>query len=133
MTVEQLTLTEAWKRLADDPQSVLIDVRTAAEWNFVGVPDLASLEKPVRTVEWITYPGGSPNPDFVAEASADLDPNQPILLICRSGGRSQAAAEALEQAGFTTANVSAGFEGDLDGEGHRSGGWRTSGLPWRQQ
>ncbi len=79
------------------------------------------------------WPGGRPNPDFVEKASDGLDPSQPILLLCRSGVRSAAAAAALTDAGFTDVyNVSDGFEGDLDHESHRPGGWRGAGLPWRQ-
>lgn len=132
MAIPEISLDDAWTQLATDETAILIDVRTKAEWNFVGVPNLASINKSVRTVEWITYPDGSPNPNFVAEASADLGADQPILLLCRSGARSLAAATALEAAGFTgAANVVAGFEGDVDAEGHRHGGWKDH-LPWTQ-
>lgn len=131
--VAQLTLTEAWDLMSADPTVVLIDVRTEAEWNFVGVPVLDSLDRQARFVQWITFPGGAPNADFLAEASEGLDRSQPVLFLCRSGARSQAAAQAFEGAGFTsTFNVSAGFEGDKGPEGHRVGGWKHSGLPWGQ-
>ena len=127
-----LTLTQAWDLLHRDQRAVLIDVRTRAEWNFVGLPDVSSTGRELRTVEWITFPDGAPNPNFLAESSAGLDPDAPILLLCRSGARSAAAAAALEGAGFTdTYNVVAGFEGDLDGNGHRHDGWKDH-LPWRQ-
>jgi rhodanese-related sulfurtransferase len=112
----------------------MIDVRTAAEWSYVGQPDLASIGKQLRCVEWNTFPDGSRNPHFIEEATTGLDTNQPILLICRSGARSRAAAQALQAAGYeSTYNVSAGFEGDLDADGHRRGGWKGAGLPWRQK
>ena len=115
--------------LLERPNAVLIDVRTAAEWTWVGVPDIAG----TRFVEWVSWPGGRPNSEFVDQAGSDLDRSQPILMICRSGARSAAAASALTEAGFTDVyNVSEGFEGDLDHEGHRTGGWRGAGLPWRQ-
>lgn len=132
MAIPELTLDEAWSLLSDEPTAILIDVRTKAEWNFVGTPDLSSIDKSVRLVEWITFPGGEPNPDFLAEATAELDPTQPVLLLCRSGARSLAAAGALREAGFaTTYNVVAGFEGDLDSDKHRQGGWNDH-LPWTQ-
>lgn len=131
MTVEELALDAAWAMLSE-PDAVLVDVRTTAEWSFVGVPDLASLDKEVRLVEWSRFPSGQPNPDFVTEASAGLSPDQAVLLLCRSGARSRAAAEALAARGFTrTFNVSAGFEGPLDDSAHRHGGWKDH-LPWRQ-
>ncbi|MEL6983384.1 MAG: rhodanese-like domain-containing protein [Actinomycetota bacterium] len=129
----ELTLDEAWAMLADDPAAVLIDVRTAAEWNFVGVPALEAVGKEARFVEWIRFPDGSSNPDFGAQATAGIEPGQPILLLCRSGARSLAAARALTAAGFGPAyNITAGFEGPIDEQGHRSGGWRHAGLAWRQ-
>lgn len=127
-----LTLTEAWALLAADDRAVMIDVRTRAEWNFVGIPDLTATGRQLRTVEWVTFPDGAPNPAFVSQASDGLDREAPVLLLCRSGVRSAAAAIALEGIGFAdTHNVVAGFEGDLDENGHRHGGWKDH-LPWRQ-
>ena len=129
----ELTLDAAWAMLADDPSAVLIDVRTEAEWNFVGVPDLDTIGKQARFVEWVRFPDGSPNPEFLEQATAGLEPGQPLLLLCRSGGRSLNGAMALTAAGYGPAyNVSAGFEGPLDESGHRSSGWRHAGLAWRQ-
>ena len=129
----ELSLEEAWAMLRDDPAAVLIDVRTAAEWNFVGVPTLDEVGKEARFVEWITFPGGQPNPVFLDQATAGLDAGAPVLLLCRSGARSLHAARALTAAGYGPAyNVTAGFEGPIDEAGHRDGGWRHAGLPWRQ-
>lgn len=129
----ELSLDEAWAMLRDLPDSVLMDVRTEAEWNYVGIPVLHELGKAARFVEWIAYPGGRPNPVFLDQATEGLKPGQPILLLCRSGARSLAAAKVLTAAGYGPAyNVTAGFEGDLDDAGHRSSGWRHGGLPWRQ-
>ena len=131
--VAELSLTDAWSLLESNDRAVLIDVRTVAEWNFVGVPTVGEMERDIRFVEWTTFPGGGPNPNFVAEASANLDPDQPVLFLCRSGARSDSAARAFDGAGFTqTYNVTAGFEGGLDADGHRGGGWKHEGLPWRQ-
>lgn len=132
-----LSAAEAWERLQQDPRAQLVDVRTLAEWNFVGVPDLAGLGRKVHCVEWQGFPSGQSNPQFTAQASQALggDKAQTVLLLCRSGARSRAAAIALTQAGFAKAfNIAGGFEGDIDDKGHRGNinGWKASGLPWRQ-
>ncbi len=132
MPHSEISLDEAWSILTDDADATLIDVRTTAEWNFVGLPDLASLGREVRLAEWTRFPDGSPNDQFVEQATTGLEPQQPMLLICRSGARSRAAAQRLEAAGFPNVyNVTAGFEGDLDANGHRHGGWKER-LPWHQ-
>ena len=117
---------EAHRLLAERPDAVLLDVRSEAEWTFVGVPDVAN----TRFVEWTSWPSGSPNPDFVAQACDGLAAEQPILCLCRSGVRSMAAAEALTAAGRTAYNVTGGFEGDHNASRQRDGGWRGAGLPW---
>lgn len=126
----------AWHRLANDPNAVLVDVRTRAEWSFVGVPDLDPLGKEVRFVEWQGYPDMQVNQNFVeAIAAAGASPSQSLYLICRSGARSAHAATALTAAGYARCfNVADGFEGPHDGEGHRGSvaGWKAAGLPWRQ-
>jgi len=131
-----ISATEAWDRLKGDPRAQLLDVRTMAEWNFVGLPDLSSIGRRVHCVEWQSFPTGAQNPGFVVEASQALDgPKAPVMLICRSGGRSRAAAIALTRAGFAQAfNIAGGFEGDADGQGRRgnTNGWKASDLPWRQ-
>jgi rhodanese-related sulfurtransferase len=132
-----ISAAEAWERLQNDPKAQMVDVRTMAEWNFVGVPDLAAIGRRVHCVEWQSFPSGQPNPQFTAQAAQALGPDtaQAVLLICRSGARSRAAAIALTQAGYRKAfNVAGGFEGDVDDQGHRGNinGWKASGLPWRQ-
>lgn len=131
--IPQMTLEHAWQILRDDPAAVLVDVRTNEEWRFVGLPDLSSIGKEAITVSWTTVDGRR-NADFVEAVRSAVDSESiPVLLLCRSGARSQAAAEELAGVGFSQcANVAAGFEGDLDGEAHRSGGWKSHGLPWRQ-
>jgi rhodanese-related sulfurtransferase len=131
-----ISATQAWERLTSDAGAQLVDVRTMAEWNFVGLPDLSSLGRQVHCVEWQNFPTGARNPGFVEEASQALpSKDAPVLLLCRSGARSRAAAIALTQAGFGQAfNIAGGFEGDMDEEGHRGnrGGWKAANLPWRQ-
>ena len=120
---------EAHDLLASNDAAVLIDVRTAAEWTWVGIADVAD----ARHVSWTLWPEGVQNSDFVTEATAGLDQDQPILFLCRSGGRSAAAASAATAAGFTQCyNIATGFQGDPDQNGHRTGGWQGAGLPWRQ-
>ena len=132
----EVSAAEAWQRLKTDPKAQLLDVRTMAEWNFVGLPDLSSLGRQVHCIEWQGFPTGARNPAFVAEASQALsDKDSPVLVMCRSGARSRAAAIALTQAGFRQAiNIGDGFEGDMDEGGHRGNrnGWKQADLPWRQ-
>lgn len=124
--------------LAADPAAQLIDVRTTSEWNYVGLPDLATLGRKPLLVEWQSFPGGARNESFVAESQRGLaggPKDAPVLLLCRSGVRSRVAAQALTAQGYTRAyNISGGFEGDHDDNGQRGhvNGWKADGLPWRQ-
>jgi len=133
MAFAEISVHDAYQLLAEDPAAVLVDVRTPQEWNLVGIPVLDAIGKQARMVMWTAYGSGTPNPDFVEQATGGLDPSTPLLFLCRSGVRSQGAAAAAAAAGFTTTyNVSEGFEGDLDANGHRATGWKHAGLPWRQ-
>ncbi|MEL7155733.1 MAG: rhodanese-like domain-containing protein [Actinomycetota bacterium] len=123
-----LTPQEAHAMLSEQPEAILVDVRTEAEWTFVGVPTVPG----VRFVEWTTWPSGAANPAFVDEAADSVVPGRPIICLCRSGVRSVAAAQALTAAGHQAYNVLDGFEGSHDANGHRTGGWRGAGLPWAQ-
>ncbi|WP_068259392.1 rhodanese-like domain-containing protein [Janibacter limosus] len=130
-----LTPRQAWERLESDPAAVLVDVRTQAEWSFVGLPDITSLGKQVVAIEWTTFPEGAPNPRFLEQLRAALpSEDAPVLFLCRSGARSAAATATAAAAGYAGAtNISEGFEGDLDEHGHRAtNGWKQAGLPWRQ-
>ncbi len=138
-----LTPEQAWTVVSGEDEGVLVDVRTAAEWTYVGVPDTSSTGRPLVTVQWQRFPDGARNPDFVDELRVALEaiepgsesmPSRPLVFICRSGGRSIAAAKEATAAGLGPSfNVLAGFEGDLDPDDHRGGsGWRAAGLPWRQ-
>jgi rhodanese-related sulfurtransferase len=129
-----ITPLEAWKLLSDDPQAVLVDVRTDAEWRFVGVPDLSSLGRNAVFIEWNTS-AGQHNQNFLAELKEQLPAEPgPVVFLCRSGNRSIGAAEIATEAGIAPSyNVVDGFEGQLDAHGHRGeSGWRAVGLPWRQ-
>jgi rhodanese-related sulfurtransferase len=128
--------TTAWKILSERKDAILIDCRTRAEWNYVGLPDLETLAKKPALIEWQVFPSMQPNPEFVAALSGALtDKDAPLLFICRSGARSAAAAKAMTAAGYSTClNVADGFEGALDAQAKRgtTGGWKAAGLPWRQ-
>lgn len=127
---------EAWRMLKDDPSAVLVDVRTNAEWNYVGVPDLSELSKDVKLIEWQGFPATGVNPAFVPECTAAIpDTEAPVLFLCRSGARSRSAAIAMTEAGYAHCfNVSGGFEGPHDSDRHRGSvdGWKARGLPWVQ-
>ena len=132
-----LSPREAWDLLCRVPDAQLVDVRTAAEWKFVGAPDLASTGRKLHCLEWQSFPAMTQNSDFVEQARAALGGKKeaPVLFLCRSGVRSQAAAKAMTAAGYTRSyNIAGGFEGDLDPEGHRGrqSGWKAAGLPWKQ-
>ena len=120
---------EAHELMQNAAGAKLIDVRTRAEWDFVGrVP--ASIP-----IEWQTYPSSQSNPAFLDELSAQAEKDAIVMFLCRSGARSHAAAAAASQIGYAHSyNVLQGFEGDRDAHGHRAavGGWQYAGLPWVQ-
>lgn len=131
-----LSARKAWDLLSENPKAQLVDVRTDAEFAYVGSPDLSSLGKEVLAVQWKIFPDMDINPEFVDQVSSSgVDKDAPLLFLCRSGVRSLGAAEAMTAAGFRECyNVAGGFEGDRDAEGHRGtvAGWKVDGLPWRQ-
>ena len=124
-----LTPAEAYEVWRGVPAAKLIDVRSRAEWDYVGrIPGAVELEL-------LTYPSNLRNTEFVPELESKADKAAPVLFICRSGGRSHHAAMLAAQVGYSASfNVLEGFEGDRDAQGHRntSGGWRVAGLPWTQ-
>ncbi|OHU79457.1 rhodanese-like domain-containing protein [Mycobacteroides chelonae] len=130
-----ITPEAAWALLKENPEAVLVDVRTSAEWKWVGVPDLTELGRDVVYVEWVRS-NGERNEQFLDElAAAGVTPGErPVVFLCRSGNRSIGSAELATEAGIAPSyNVVDGFEGNLDENGHRGGvGWRAIGLPWRQ-
>ena len=138
--VDDLDVRQVWDRLKASRAALLIDVRTRAEWTFVGLPDLSALGKRVVTVEWQTFPENSVDPAFTqrlitALAGTTAEIETEMHFICRSGGRSRLAAEAMAGLGFRNChNVADGFEGPLDAERHRghAGGWKAAGLAWTQ-
>ena len=135
--VENAAPQKAWDALVSQNNARLVDVRTDAEWNFVGIPDLADAGKQPILIPWQAYPAMQVNTGFVDQMKqAGITPDDHIYFLCRSGARSTAAAQAAIAAGFPHAiNVTDGFEGPPDAEGHRGtvAGWKAEGLPWRQR
>lgn len=129
---------EAWQLLKEDPRTMLIDIRSSMEYLFIGHPEGAI------NVPWIDEPDWIINANFVPEvrkvmlgglASETEEGCAAIVLICRSGKRSQEAEKKLINNGLSNVcHIDKGFEGDLDDFHHRStsGGWRYHGLPWQQ-
>jgi len=135
--VENVAPRKAWEALQNDPQARLVDVRTDAEWNFVGVPDLSPVGKQAVPIPWQVYPAMQVNGAFAEHLQkAGITPDNHVYFLCRSGARSMAAAQAAQAAGYAHVyNVADGFEGPPDGEGHRGtvAGWKADELPWRQR
>ncbi len=136
MVVKTITPPQAWERLQKDENTILLDVRSTMEYEYIGHPIGAIHVALMEAPEWKT------EPDFCAKVRdalhrfSDVNPEDlTILSICRSGKRSHTAAELLQADGFKDVyNVLEGFEGDRDENRHRStiNGWRFHGLPWEQ-
>lgn len=128
--IKELNPLQAWDFMQNNPEGVLVDVRTRIEYSHVGHPTGAV------NIVWKEAPEWQINPAFVDEVkNAVPDTQTPLLLLCRSGQRSMDAAKELEKAGFQQLiNIKEGFEGGLDEQNHRGklGGWRFHGLPWQQ-
>ncbi|MDC0075546.1 rhodanese-like domain-containing protein [Candidatus Thioglobus sp.] len=125
----------AVERMNKNPEAVLIDVRTRAEHKYVGFPVNSIL------IPWFDEPDLESDPDaFYASVIAELSNRSDVMdteliLICRSGFRSNEALKCLQSKGFTcVSHVASGFEGDLDENDHRGNlnGWRNDGMPWSQ-
>ena len=119
-------LAWAWVQAGE---AVLVDVRSDAERAWVGfVPGAQALA-------WKQWPGMAPNPEFDAGIQAVAAQGKKLVLLCRSGVRSIAAAQRATELGVAQAyNILEGFEGDPDAQAQRGrlGGWRFHGLPWQQ-
>jgi rhodanese-related sulfurtransferase len=136
--VQHLSPKEAHELLKREPSAAFIDVRSDVEFLFIGHPVGAV------NIPWIDEPDFVINPNFEREVrklilggviESSVHDSVPVVLICRSGNRSEEAGNLLIEHGFKHVyNVQHGFEGELDDEHHRSSisGWRHDGLPWEQ-
>jgi rhodanese-related sulfurtransferase len=135
-----LLAIDAYALLEGDASSVLIDVRTNAEWAYVGTPDIQTLGKTPLFLEWQSYPSMAVDADFAARLDAllhekGIERGAPLVFLCRSGARSRQAAIAMTNAGWGPCfNILDGFEGPLNGSRRRggAGGWKAGGLSWTQ-
>lgn len=142
MLIQEIEPKEAFEKLQNEENTVLIDVRTDAEFTFVGQIDLSSINKDVILLPWKIFPAMNVNARFqmilernLQEKFGENAKNAQLIFICRSGGRSYEAASFIESLGYKNCfNLTGGFEGDLDSKGHRSNinGWKANNLPWRQ-
>ncbi|OUR83488.1 sulfurtransferase [Cycloclasticus sp. 46_120_T64] len=128
--IKSISPNQAYEILQNDSQSKLIDTRTLIEYSFVGHP-IGAIHVPFkRPPNWDVFP------DFIEQLeSHGITHSTPLVLMCRSGARSMAAANVLEQAGYQSLyNMDEGFEGDKDDNNHRGtlSGWRFHQLPWEQ-
>lgn len=128
---------QAYEILVSEPDAVLLDVRSRVEFDYVGHPPGAI------NIPWQEAPDWDVDPAFVTRVRQSLEAVRPdqaveeltLLTLCRSGGRSMAAAKQLTEKGFSRViNIAEGFEGGLDADRHRGklGGWRFHQLPWEQ-
>lgn len=135
--VENIPPPQVWQALRENPQAQLVDVRTDAEWTYVGLTDLSAAGKQPVLIPWQVFPKMDVNTGFVEQLrQAGFTPEHHIYFLCRSGVRSLAAAQAALAAGFAHVfNVADGFEGNPNGDGHRGriAGWKAAGMPWRQR
>jgi rhodanese-related sulfurtransferase len=129
--IENLDPKQSFSFMQENPNALMIDVRTKMEHTFLGRPVCKIVH-----VAWKEFPDWQINQQFVEQVSQIVaDKNTPILLLCRSGVRSLEAANLLEKSGFShLINILEGFEGNLDADKHRgtTGGWRFHGLSWEQ-
>ena len=135
--VENISPRQTWEALRGDPRAQLVDVRTDAEWAYVGLADLSAAGKQPVLISWQIFPSMQRNVAFVDQLrEVGFTAEHHLYFICRSGARSLAAAETAVEAGFPHSyNVADGFEGPPDADGHRGrvSGWKADGLPWRQR
>lgn len=135
-----VSVRAAWDSLAQQPEATLVDVRSKAEWIFVGIPVLSAVGKAPLLVEWNDFASGQLVPDFIgrltqALAEQNVGKDAPLFFLCRSGNRSRSAAIAATNVGYAQCfNLEHGFEGNLDSARHRgtAAGWKAEGLPWEQ-
>ena len=133
----EITSLEAWQMLQADNKACIVDVRTVAEWSFVGIPDLSSIGRELHQISWRLYPSMCINQDFAQQLLyfVKKDKQAKLLFLCRSGHRSAEAREYAVELGYKNSyNIIDGFEGKINKYAHRNNinGWRHNNLPWVQ-
>lgn len=126
-----VTPQEAYTLLQNNPKAKLVDVRTNAERDWIGRVDIPPAQH--LAVQWNTYPGGTPNPDFLSQLAQVADKENVLLFLCRSGVRSRHSAKLATENGYVNCfDILEGFEGSKDADGHRKtvSGWCKAELPW---
>lgn len=116
--------------LLKEPDTYLVDVRSIAEYVFVGHPEMAHN---IPLTFWDELKQDLvPNETFLEDVKSRFKAEDRLIFICRSGGRSQRAARMARQAGFTKLlNITLGFEGEKNAEGYRViNGWKNRQLPY---
>jgi rhodanese-related sulfurtransferase len=123
--IKQLAAKDIKSYLMAEPNSILLDVRTKEEWETIGKPDG---EKIGLKTYFLSIQFGKErifNENFIQEIkNLNISKDQEILIICRSGIRSQLAAELLTKESYTCSNISDGFEGN-----NKNIGWKKCELP----
>ncbi len=116
--MKNISATDAWELLKSEPDSFLVDVRTEAEWNSVGYPNLSEIGKNLIKITW-----KQDDLQFITVLKdALLDKDSQVIFICKVGGRSAAAANLAISYGYKNCyNLVGGFE---------MGGWKDSNLPY---
>jgi rhodanese-related sulfurtransferase len=141
-----VTAKEAYAKWQAAPDQVkIIDVRTPEEYLFVGHPTIAwKIPVAVQSYQWDPekkqFPM-APLPDFVSRVSQVAKPDDTLMLMCRSGGRSAIAVNFLAKAGFKNVyNIIDGMEGDANADSESvaqaqplKDGWKNSGCPWTKK
>jgi len=116
--IKQIKSSEIKKFIENNPDTVLLDVRTEDEWNAVGKPDTKDLG--IKSF-FITI---SQDPSFLESVKKNIDKKKQVLVMCAAGGRSIIAANLLASEGYNTLNVSDGYSGN-----GQDPGWKNLGLP----
>ncbi len=116
--IKQIKSSEIKKFIKNNPNTVLLDVRTEDEWNKIGKPDTKELG--VKSF-FITI---SQDSSFLEKVKKNIDKKTQVLVMCAAGGRSIVAANLLANEGYNTLNVSDGFSGN-----EQDPGWKNLGLP----
>ncbi len=142
MSVTQISAKDAFNILKNEQNSILVDVRTFEEFKFVGIVDSAEFSDRMALIPWQNFPTMELNPEFANKLEDDLRKifgnaieEIKIIFLCRTGGRSNAAANHALNLGYKNCyNLISGFEGDLNQHSQRGkiNGWKAENLPWRQ-